>query len=416
MPRPGKSERESLRLSGVWVEKPPYPKGKKSTKRQDAGMLAFCSGEDDTIPNPGGYAPQLNFTSNFPECNFFANGPLFEEFSDVMCQAVDDALPTPVFQASEELGSPGDSMLAAAHVAAACQISKAHRKMGLGDLKLEELEDEFVNLPSFLHPYLYGMGETKVPEGNSWLYADCESEVRAIIRSAYLLSQGERRDRVASVHWLPTSPEDERSRFILAYLLHHHLKDRGSPIPFRELEEAIFSGIVPTRFSFLANQPRTSDLITLECLFKPITSAEVFLSNFGGAIPSAALATLGLKWDKPSLRDLSFDLNYHTAGMSVISRWNDIVPALEEQTSVKYRNLSLTRLGDESQFCQVTRVGSNVRVCSHRPLSSDVRAFRACFGTPVKYQLLPLRWESIGTGVNPTDVARVIGHDVMKLP
>jgi hypothetical protein len=389
MPRPPKKIRDALKAVGEWDFEAPPPAFDP--------VEAFMAGVDDTVPMPGAFDAIVDFSE--PPRGFFENGPYFGPIPGVVEDVFESEFPgAATFQ---QLGldgpSVGNSLMEVAHAAAAVQVATTSNACGICE-DVKEFAPDGISLPGFLSTYVETLGEFRGPDGREWQLVDSPSNVRALARACHQYSQGWTSQEVADKYWLPCHVHDMRTACYFAQSLCGFLSERGSPPPVEEMMGKVFSGVVPPAFYTFSSVLTRSEFAALELVFKGFVSEVDFLDRFSSPLGSRALGILGFEWDRPSVRDLGFDLRHASIIRRCLTTWRELRPTFEDALGVSFRKIRFLACGDNQQVCTVKSVPGGVAINCHYSFSKYSANYRACFGTPVVYSSVPQRMRALGRG------------------
>jgi len=202
------------------------------------------------------------------------------------------------------------------------QTVHAHMNMGLpqGDFS-PVASSEVVNFAA-VRSILSQMGEFQSETlGTRYLLAGYESTVKALVRAAKRAS-GDKPKRLAETFWLPTGPDDPRTRFIVASSLANFVAPFGVKLDVEELSRHVFTdtseawNAVKTLIGDAPDDPPsggpapTDERDRFDFLFGKYRTESEFVTLVTGSTDRVrALRSLGLVWGSPSVSDLVFTLS-----------------------------------------------------------------------------------------------------------
>jgi len=230
--RPSQDERRALREAQEWTPVPPA---------SQTPLEEFLSFEDDTLPQPGNFSAPLSLNPEDFISENFESGSVFGEFAGEMSAHMGELyprgsiLPDCAFFGGHEFS---DLMMSSA-CAAVCARVYVHEELDLGDIPIDDLEASF---PRPMARFIQSRGTSTDPDGVVWRMSHPESFAASAIRTAGYILRGEYPE--ARDHfWLPTCPDDPRTRSIVAKRLGARLRLDGVPVHPSVIERYVFSGI-----------------------------------------------------------------------------------------------------------------------------------------------------------------------------
>jgi len=371
--RPGKNQRKSTR------------DGSAVASTQSGASFFASQVSADPVPQPGKYPVVFRTSVEEPsqDVNFayspdslsgvlkdlperYTYNPRYAEFSD---------------HATIETEAFMQDLQRMFVLAVAQQTIFAHVNMRLSLGDFSSIANTEVPMFTSLAAVIGQFGEYSDPSlGTRFILRDYRATIHSLVRLAKDLGQvAVDNDNAVRRMWLPTSPNDERTRFIVATRLSNLVFDKLSiRIPVQEFESYIFKEEMPlfeTLKTIMGDKPDRFDF-----LFKPLGDEGAITNRFTLNGAPAALEELGLPWKKPSAGHLNFSLvpkvEFPILADSLLrkrpawSRFFHMVNSSANRTSAA---------GTHSQLSKVTVNAGVSLVQTHVAISAPELSLLVCF-------------------------------------
>jgi hypothetical protein len=271
--RPGKNQRDAARQSSV-----------STAPSQLPSAIQFAGGSNfNPQPQPG------KFPIVFPAG---AGEPTRDSFFELNGLAVDQSisgLPGEFINSSrfaefsanagitdEEFES---EMIIASLLGLAQNVVHAHTNLGLPLGDFSAISSTDIYLPSSAYQVIKQFGEFSVESlGTRFIFLDYESEVKALVRAAKMVSLNKTHDvhDIIQSMWWPVKKKDQRTSYILAVKLQGYFQRFGVTLELDGLLASLFSGTMPDGFTAIKHVLPNTHKELFDPLFKRYTTESEF--------------------------------------------------------------------------------------------------------------------------------------------
>jgi len=341
-------EREALRESGVWTT--------SSSPAPLDPMSMFCAGGDDFVPNPGAFSASLDFSK--PEgflAEYFEGGSILGEFPGVMESELEDIIPGESIIPGMDQILASDTARGVSSAVCAAAALKIFCSEGLYD-PVPTGAVAPVLLPPPLACFVEARGDALAPDGTVWKMSEPLSFAKSLVRTAKDLVSN-RPYACSANHWLPTEPDDRRTKNLVFSRLVSFLAGQGINIPPSASGADLFSGIRAPWIDDLPLSPNVSGHI--QTLFQ--TPMSLFFETLRVQGDDWFIRHLDLAWYDPQPSDVFVEDGVSSA-LDILSSWAVRCPRIAGETGLLLRAVDFSLPGSLVQVGVIIPSSDGVEV------------------------------------------------------
>lgn len=406
--RPPKSVRARLREAGQWSTPSPAPPAFSLIDE-------FSVGQSEPQPIPGAYQPVFSFSRDFEVRNveFTLNPDIFTRLFDVVETSVhsDNFLDDKLRACGITANGFVSRLFATACLALANHLARIRNLSG-SDLEGVSMFMP-LELPVCVSDFIRSVGEFTGSDGKRWYLHDFTATVKSLVRAADAISTGDDYRVHLARLWLPTSPDDGNTSFVVAFKLHEWFLRKGFHVSVEEMVSHVFKGSIPACVSVHFSELEAAASNFIARLFKAYSTERQFIGLFSDEIGVLALSELGLSLGQSEPDDLNFRMSVCKTASRVHTLWSQSQRRYARLFGVVFsRSTQLrSRGGSELIASRMKGVDPEYEVKSYYCLPEEDLAVLACYGAPILFDH-PTRFTRVGFLPSVETLSTVVGQDL----